>query len=77
MNNLPKHIEHFDDERSLGNGVIVTLALGWSFYHSEHLGVMGFDTVTEARQATRKKELYRCPADCDECAFYRSREAVA
>ena len=72
--NLPKHIEHWDDERNLGHGIIVTLAIGWSFYPHEHLSVMGFDTVTEARQETRKKWLHRCPADCDECAFHSRKE---
>jgi len=70
MSKLPKHIEHWDDERHLGNGIIVTLHLGWSFEQS-HEGVRGFDTVTEAQAETRKKWLYRCPADCDECEFHR------
>ena len=64
---LPKHIEAWDDEREVGNGVIVTLTRGWSFYSTEHLGVCGFDTVTEAREGTRKKNLYRC-----KCAFCKT-----
>lgn len=45
---LPTHIEHCDDERSLGNGIIITLQPGWSFYATEHTAVRGFDTITEA-----------------------------
>ena len=70
MSYTPKHIEHWDDERDIGNGIIVTLHLGWSFEQS-HEGVRGFDTVTEAREGTRKKRLYRCDDDCDECEFHR------
>jgi len=70
---LPKHIECWDDERDIGNGIIVTLHLGWSFEQS-HEGVRGFDTVTEAREETRKKWLYRCDDDCEECAFHSREE---
>jgi len=61
---IPKHIEHWDDERASGNGIIVTLQWGWSFEPS-HEGVCGFDTVTEARRATAKKNLFRC--GCTQC----------
>ena len=49
----PNHplVEHWDDERALGNGIIVTLRLGHVFY--DDCGVMGFDTVAEARTAIR------------------------
>lgn len=60
-----KHIEHWDDERDQGHGIIVTLQWGWSFEYRTHEGVRGFDTVTEARQGTRRKALYRC--DCADC----------
>ncbi len=44
-------IEHWDDERELGNGILVTLRYLWSFEPQEHAGVRGFDTPTEARAA--------------------------
>ncbi|MBU7589984.1 MAG: hypothetical protein KAF42_12300 [Sphingopyxis terrae] len=44
--------EHWDDERGIGNGIIVTLLPGHLFY--DDCGVMGFDTVREARDAIRE-----------------------
>ncbi|MCZ7497241.1 hypothetical protein G6M78_16010 [Agrobacterium tumefaciens] len=50
----PDHplVEHWDDERGIGNGIIVTLLPGHFFY--DDCGVMGFDTVREARTAIRE-----------------------
>lgn len=45
-------VEHWDDERAIGNGIIVTLRPGHFFY--DDCGVMGFDTVTQARNAVRE-----------------------
>lgn len=47
----PNHplVEFWDDERQLGNGIIVTLQPGHFFY--DDCGVMGFDTVREAKRA--------------------------
>lgn len=47
----PQHplVEHWDDERDIGNGIIVTLIPGRFFY--DDCGVMGFDTVREAKSA--------------------------
>lgn len=39
-------VEYWDDERNLGNGIIVTLLPGIFFY--DDCGVMGFDTISEA-----------------------------
>lgn len=40
-------IEHWDDERGLGNSLVVTLKVGWRFEEQgEH--VRGFDTEREA-----------------------------
>ena len=64
---MNKAIEHWDDERRIGNGIIVTLHYGWSF-EPTHEGVRGFDTVREAREATRLKALYRCR--CQQCIRY-------
>jgi hypothetical protein len=62
---LPKHIQFWDDERGIGNGIIVTLQWGFSFYAGEHLGVAGFDSLTEARAKTRRKDVFPC--ECDRC----------
>lgn len=63
---IPKHIEHWDDERFQGNSLIVTLEKGWCFGSEdseEH--VRGFDSVIEARRETAKKRLFIC--NCNEC----------
>ena len=58
---LAKHIEYWDDEREQGNGIIITLKDGFSFTPQncgiEH--VRGFDTVTEAREACKLKNIER------------------
>lgn len=42
-------IDHWDDERHIGNGIIITLKSGYYWSHDSHgLHVMGFDTVQEA-----------------------------
>jgi len=46
------HVEHWDDERRIGNGIIVTLLPGHFFY--DDCGVMGFDTVCKAHTAVRE-----------------------
>lgn len=65
MQTLPGHIEHWDDEREIGNSLIVTLKPGWSYLPNEHEGVRGFDTVAEAKYASAKKRIYGCY--CREC----------
>lgn len=49
----PDHplVERWDDERGIGNGITVTLLPGHVFY--DDCGVMGFDTVRDARDAIR------------------------
>ena len=57
---------HVDDERSEGNGIIVTLRYGFRF-SSDPLApvhVEGFDTPAEARAGIRAAILCTC-ADCD------------
>ena len=57
-----KKIEHWDDERSIGNSLIVTLKQGWRFSEDgEH--VRGFDTKREAM--TDVRAAVRC--GCKEC----------
>lgn len=56
-------IEHWDDERSIGNSLIVTLKKGLRFDdRGEH--VRGFDTVKEAMSAVRAAQ----PCDCKNCS---------
>lgn len=43
------HIAHVDDERAIGNAIIVTLKDGYFFKNEPDCGVQGFDTVREAR----------------------------
>ena len=46
-------IESWDDERNIGNSLIVTLTPGWRFgEESEH--VRGFDTKKEAIKEVRE-----------------------
>ncbi len=53
------HIMHVDDEREMGNSIIVTLAEGWFFADDPDCDVQGFDTVTDARRGcSRKKVVY-------------------
>jgi hypothetical protein len=56
-------VEHWDDERALGNSLIVTLLYGYSFSATEHKGVRGFDTIREAKAAIAAA----VPCHCDLC----------
>lgn len=47
-------VAYVDDERELGNSIIVTLAEGWFFSDEPDCGVRGFDTVSEVRQQTAR-----------------------
>ncbi len=47
-------IAHIDDERNIGNSIIVTLQNGWDFKDEKCCGVRGFDTVAEAKAGTTK-----------------------
>ena len=69
---LPRQIMHWDDERSIGNSLIVSLAYGWRFDDGYSMHVKGFDTVKEATEATRQKYLKRC--DCEECTEELAKE---
>jgi hypothetical protein len=54
-----KKVEHWDDERHIGNSLIVTLKDGWRFtFDGEH--VRGFDTVKEANCDVRRAVPCRC-----------------
>lgn len=58
-------IEHWDDERSIGNSLIVTLRDGFKFYPMPYMPahVEGFDTVKDARAAVRAA----VPCACATC----------
>ena len=58
---LSKKAWFWDDERSIGNSLIVTLKYGWCFEPETH--VMGFDTVKDAKEAVRDAK----PCRCEEC----------
>lgn len=48
-------VKHVDDERSLGNGVIITLHKEWEFISDPGCGTRGFDTSREALAGCRRK----------------------
>lgn len=61
---LPKSIEHYDDEREAGNGIIITLKSGYRWFFDDHgLHVRGYDTPSEAREEF--KDIRKC--DCNLC----------
>jgi hypothetical protein len=64
---IPAKVMHWDDERKIGNSLIITLHKGWAFganntRYAEH--VEGFDTVKEARAAIKDAQ----PCNCFDCA---------
>jgi len=59
-----RKVQTVDDERDIGNGIIVTLKYGWSFENKVHEGVRGFETFAEAKESV-KGQTYRCL--CAEC----------
>lgn len=61
MRRKKSRVEDWSDERSHGNGIIVTLKWGWCFDRQEH--IKGFDTISEAWEAVN--DSYRC--NCKEC----------
>jgi hypothetical protein len=59
-----KKLAHWDDERSDGNSLIVTLTPGWRYaFDSMPTHVGGFDTAKEAMSAVRSA--VRC--SCQDC----------
>ncbi len=56
-----QRIDHWDDERALGNSLIITLKAGWRWPIEEGTHVCGFDTVTAARAALRQTIPCSCP----------------
>lgn len=70
MSNIPKSVPkklaekvlHWDDERAMGNSLILSLKSGWKFIATE-CHTSGFDTVKEAIEGLRDTE----PCLCAEC----------
>lgn len=62
---LPKWVWTWDDEREIGNPIMIGLHYGYSFEPDEHEGIRSFDTVSEARTGVQKKNVYPC--DCNIC----------
>lgn len=63
IDRLRKHprVRHVDDERAIGNGVIVTLRAGWHFDPTDYENrVRGEDTASEALAMVR--EAHAVPA---------------
>lgn len=60
---IKDRIEHWDDERNIDNGIIVTLKHGWSFEYNEHQGVHGFNTITKAKEGVIDAHI----CHCDQC----------
>ena len=52
--NTRRWIKHIDDERSIGNSLIVTLERGWHFNDGDREGVRGYDTMTELKADTKR-----------------------
>lgn len=52
-----EHVMFVDDERELGNSIIITLAKGWFFADEPDCGVQGFDTITDARRGCARKRV--------------------
>lgn len=47
-------IAHIDDERDIGNSIIVTLKDGYSFCDGDKEGVRGYDTIAEVKEGTKR-----------------------
>lgn len=50
-------VEYVDDERNIGNGIIITLKEGWCFRLDPGCGVRGFDTWREVVEGCTRKSV--------------------
>jgi hypothetical protein len=46
-------VKHIDDERNIGNSIIVTLIDEYCFLNEKGCGVRGYDSVAEVEKDTR------------------------
>ena len=56
-----RRVEIVDDERSIGNGVIITLKQGWTFDPWLDNRVAGEDTLSEAIKLVRRARPFSGP----------------
>jgi hypothetical protein len=65
LEKLRKHprVEIVDDERGIGNGVIVTLKKGWTFDPAFDNRVRGEDTIREMLESVRMASPFNGPFD--------------
>ncbi len=57
-------IAHWDDERTIENGIIIMIKSGYKWNFDDHgLHVRGYDTVREAIDDLRDV----VPCDCEQC----------
>ena len=63
LDRLRRHprVELVDDERSIGNGLLVTLRQGWTFDPSADNRVSGHDTVSQALAEVRAAKPFAGP----------------
>jgi hypothetical protein len=63
--NLAKHsrVEFIDDERSIGNSIIITLKQGWSFTRGFDNRVDGADTMKDALELVKNAVPFDGPFD--------------
>jgi hypothetical protein len=52
-----KRIAHIDDEREIGNSIIVTLQKHYTFADEPGCGVRGFDTLKELKEGIKAKNI--------------------
>jgi hypothetical protein len=52
-----KRVAHIDDERELGNSIIVTLHQHYYFADEPGCGVRGFDTLKELKEGIKAKNI--------------------
>jgi hypothetical protein len=68
MTKVPAKVETWDDERGIGNSLIVGLKRGWKWDTDPMVPthVEGFDTVRAAKAAVRRVLPCAC-SECSEC----------
>jgi hypothetical protein len=57
LRQLP-YVAAVDDERRIGNSIIVALVKPYCFVDDRSCGIMGFDTVAEAKKGCAKGKVY-------------------
>jgi hypothetical protein len=56
-----RRVEYVDDEREIGNGIIVTLRQGWTFDWIQDNRVAGADTATDALKLLKQAQPFAGP----------------